>query len=979
MKLKLLSVVTILLMTLSPLMADDFFEGVSYKGAFGPSNWAEGWTALEHYGFFTPTEAGKTVVTVTDADIPAGATVFWTADNVYLLDGRVFVDPGATLYIEAGTIVKGKPGTGESASALIVSRGAKIFAEGTATSPIIFTGQDDDVADPVDIPFDQSELWGGLIILGNAPINVAAGFNNIEGIPAEPRAEYGGPDADDNSGVLRYVSIRHGGIEIGEGNEINGLTMGGVGRGTTIDYVEVFSNKDDGFEWFGGTVNCKHLIAAFCKDDAFDHDEGLQCKMQFLFCLQGETTGDCCGEHDGAPSSDVAAEPKAYPVIYNATYLGSGKGGTSDGERVLRLRENWGGEYNNSIFGDYDGYGVTIEDKYEPDCSDRLAAGELLLKNNIWFDLAAGDAWDKVAKDGETWTADYLANAANGNTVENPVLNGISRQPNGSLDPRPQADGPAYQSVLANYPVDGFFETVNYKGAFGSTNWMEGWTAFDHYGFLKKTQKTDQVVTVTDNDIPAGANVYWTADKTYLLEGRVFVDPGATLNIEAGTVVKGKPGTGESASVLIVSRGAKIYAEGNGVNPIIFTGQDDDVTNPVDVPVEQSELWGGLIVLGNAPINVAAGVNNIEGIPAEPRAEYGGTEADDCSGLLRYISLRHGGIEIGEGNEINGLTMGGVGCGTTIDHVEVFANKDDGYEWFGGTVNCKHLIAVFCKDDAFDHDEGLQCQMQYLFCLQGETTGDHCGEHDGAPSSDVAAEPKAYPVIYNATYLGSGKTGTSDGERVLRLRENWGGEYNNSIFGDYDGYGVTIEDKYEPDCRDRLAAGELLLKNNIWFDLAAGDAWDKVAKEGETWTAEYLADPMNKNAVVNPQLKGISRQPNGGLDPRPATDGAAYKDEVTSVGYQTGVAIPNDYQLFQNYPNPFNPTTMITYRLAKKTNIKLAIFNLLGEELVTLASGEKPAGVHKVKFDASQLSTGLYFYRLEAGEQIFNKKLLLVK
>ena len=176
-----------------------------------------------------PTIALAATIDVTTADIPAGTNVEWTADNEYVLNGLVFVSEGSSLTIQPGTVIKGKPGQGENASALVVARG----------------------------------LWGGVIILGRASLNSEPGETPIEGIPTtEPRGIYGGDDDGDNSGVFRYVSIRHGGTDIGAGNEINGLTMGGVGSGTVIEYVEVYNNQDDGFEWFGGTVNTKYLVSA---------------------------------------------------------------------------------------------------------------------------------------------------------------------------------------------------------------------------------------------------------------------------------------------------------------------------------------------------------------------------------------------------------------------------------------------------------------------------------------------------------------------------------------------------------------------------------------------------------------------------------------------------------------------------------------------------------------------------------------------
>ena len=448
MKHRLYTSVIFLTLSLNWLFAQaNFYDQVDYKGAFGPTDWTQGWTALYQYGVTAEAATSEGDVNVT-TDI--SGEEFWTADHTYLLNGRIFVNDGAVLHIEAGTVIKGLPGSDENASALIVARGGKIYAEGTATHPIIFTASSDDVSNPSDISYQTTGLWGGVIILGKAKINRPAGEFNIEGIPTtEPRGLYGGTDDDDNSGVFRYVSIRHGGVSIGADNEINGLTLGGVGRGTTIDHVEVFANVDDGFEWFGGTVNCKNLISAFNGDDGFDFDEGYRGKLQYLFVLQAEGYGNHCGEHDGAPASAVTTEPKAYPVIYNATYLGSGKNSENgDQEALFLMREAFGGEYKNCIFGDYNGYGLDISGKLSPDDSkDRLAAGELLIENNIWFDLGNYTMSDSIGK--EDYVQAYLQNAANGNSEEDPMLAAIDRGQNGLLDPRPATDGPAWENLAA--------------------------------------------------------------------------------------------------------------------------------------------------------------------------------------------------------------------------------------------------------------------------------------------------------------------------------------------------------------------------------------------------------------------------------------------------------------------------------------------------------------------------------------------------
>ena len=528
-----------------------------------------------------------------------------------------------------------------------------------------------------------------------------------------------------------------------------------------------------------------------------------------------------------------------------------------------------------------------------------------------------------------------------------------------------------------------FFVKTNYKGAFGMSNWMSGWTGLSQYGFLAEptiTGSSGLIVQVTDDDIKPGETVIWTADKTYVLNGRVFVEEGSVLIIEAGTVIKGAPGEKENASVLIIARGGKIYAEGTPDRPIIFTSLNDDLTNPLVPAWDAKGLWGGVIILGKASINQPAGETNIEGIPTtEPRGLYGGNDDDDCSGVFKYVSLRHGGTEIGEGNEINGLTMGGVGRGTTISYVEVFSTLDDAFEWFGGTVNCDHLVAAFFGDDGIDFDEGFRNKMQFLFVIQSDSTGDCLGEHDGAPGDFTSQEPKAFSQIYNATYLGAGKNSAS-GKRVLRLREAWGGQYKNCIFGDYPGRGVTIEAKVTPDSKDRLLAGELVLANNIWFELAGGGDWSQIGEED--YTASHLA--ANNNTYENPMLKGISRVQDQGLDPRPAVTGPAYQNLAEIISTSVRIianekVIPTDFAMLQNYPNPFNPTTMIQFNLPQTMAVKLTVFNLMGQEVATLVNSMRVAGVHQVQWDASNLPSGMYIYRLEAGSTMLNKKMMLLK
>ena len=222
-------------------------------------------------------------IIITSADID-GATV-WTSDNTYILTEVVYVEDQETLTIQAGTVIKGQPGTGAETKALVVAPGGKIFANGTPSHPIIMTAEADDVFDPWDLGMFDRGLWGGLILLGKAPLNSPIGTSpitdSIEGLPVgDPRNVFGGSDENDNSGVLRFVSVRHAGSRISPNNEVNGVTFGGVGRGTLVEYVETYATADDGFEWFGGTVDSRYLVSAFNDDDCFDYDQGFRGRGQ---------------------------------------------------------------------------------------------------------------------------------------------------------------------------------------------------------------------------------------------------------------------------------------------------------------------------------------------------------------------------------------------------------------------------------------------------------------------------------------------------------------------------------------------------------------------------------------------------------------------------------------------------------------------------------------------------------------------------
>jgi len=280
------------------------------------------------------------------------------------------------------------------------------------------------------------------------------------------------------------------------------------------------------------------------------------------------------------------------------------------------------------------------------------------------------------------------------------------------------------------------------------------------------------------------ANETWTANNVYQLRGRVTVINGATLTIEPGTIVKGEAGQDANASVLIIARGGKINAEGTATSPIIFTSVADNiVSGQIESPNLNgsfSGIWGGILILGKAPISVQNGIQaQIEGIPpTDTNGLYGGSIPTDNSGVLRYVSIRHGGTLIGDGNEINGLTLGGVGSGTTIDHIEVLGNLDDGIEWFGGTVNASNLLVWNTGDDAFDIDQAYSGSINNIIAIAGAAQ-DHAMEIDGPEGALKAAF-----TLTNGTFIGYNDNGTDGGE-YADFRDGAEGNLSNLFFKNF--------------------------------------------------------------------------------------------------------------------------------------------------------------------------------------------------
>ena len=401
-------------------------------------------------------------------DITANTT--WSANDTIMLEGFVYVNNGVTLTIEPGALIKG---LSDTKAALIVERGGKIMANGTQDRPVVFTS---------DKPAGQRKPgdWAGIIICGKAPINITGGEAEIEGGTG---AIYGGNDPADNSGSLQYVRIEFAGYEVSSGNEINGLTLGGVGSGTVIEHVQVSFGRDDSFEWFGGTVNAKYLVSYRGGDDDFDTDNGFSGNVQYGLILRGPEEADKSDASNGFESDNDANGSSNTPLtsakFSNITILGPYATKTQPNvnpnhKHALRLRRNTRLNLYNSILAGF-ATGPRIEG---PSMALYNTTGGPEIKNCIM----AGMIKDfQVNTDGTTLTQeqyDAMWTAGNNQTfAENADIKLTNAWSWGNVNPMPQSGSP----VLTGASFSGLsgFETVAFIGGFGTTNWTSGWCSWD--------------------------------------------------------------------------------------------------------------------------------------------------------------------------------------------------------------------------------------------------------------------------------------------------------------------------------------------------------------------------------------------------------------------------------------------------------------------------------------------------------------------
>ena len=517
-----------------------------------------------------------------------------------------------------------------------------------------------------------------------------------------------------------------------------------------------------------------------------------------------------------------------------------------------------------------------------------------------------------------------------------------------------------------------------------------------------------------------------SSDTAYVLTGLYYVDSTYSLTIEPGTVV-----FGDTAATLIVSRGAQIFAMGAPTNPVVFTSNKA-------AGARQPGDWGGVILLGRAPLNKVEPL--IEG--GIIGGTFGGTDPNDNTGVFKYVRIEFAGYRFQLNNEVNGLTLGGVGRGTELHHVQVSYSFDDSYEFFGGTVEPKYLVAFAGTDDEFDTDFGFAGKVQFGFGLRDPNYWDPTGESNGFESDNDGSStstdvPYTSVVFSNMTLVGparvDGLVGSLPPANKFQysavLRRSTRESIFNSVIAGYP-WGLSIRDQFTIDAAN---SDTLRIRNLSLAAFTTPSAGMSTVNDTARWAGvtTWFTTPAYNNigaAPRNPSTVGLTDMTDlNNPNPVPATGSeligsADFSNSYLASGFDvvtyrgafdpskpmaqqwtagwtnfnpqgtdydtpvfTGVAeLPTDgqpevYALEQNYPNPFNPSTTIRFSLPLRDRVTLKVFNMLGQEVATLIDADLLAGTYEATFDASRLATGVYIYRLQTNSFTQTMKMLLVK
>ncbi|CAA0123647.1 Uncharacterised protein [BD1-7 clade bacterium] len=839
-----------------------------------------------------------------------------TTDYVYELDGYVTVgagneelasaaevqsvkDNGVTLTVNEGVHFRSS-GQGT----LIVTRGSKIMANGTADAPIVMSSKDDG--------YDGRGEWGGLVIQGFAKNNVCGVGSTNPVCNAADEAEtgrHGGNDNADNSGEVEYLIITEGGNVVRNDEEINGLTLHSVGAGTKLENIMVNNNVDDGIEFFGGAANVKNLILTNNGDESIDWDDGFQGNVQFALVRQA--ISDSADKGIEADSEGNTNAPFAYPTIANVTF--ELVDSSEDHSKLFSFKKGTGAKLINVAALGYDKCF-----NFEDDATG-MNTGAPLVFAGVKFDC---DGTLVSASKGATQTDANVGQDLDGTPVTAASLvdtsialdSAYALVSGGSSSVSPEG------TEAVSEQVDEFLMATDYIGAvepgtaeanawwkwaeavipaaFGSTPidpalcvaGTDTGTTLEVNGVAKPVCELSGAIT---------ADTTLSSDYVFELDGYVTVgtgneelssaaevqsvkNNGVTLTVDAGTHFRSS-----GQGTLIVTRGSKIMANGTAADPIVMSSKDDGYDGRGE--------WGGLVIQGFAKNNVC-GVGSINPVcNAADEAEtgrHGGNDNADNSGEVEFLIITEGGNIVRNDEEINGLTLHSVGYGTKLENIMVNNNVDDGIEFFGGAANVKNLILTNNGDESIDWDDGFQGNVQ--FALVRQAISDSADKGIEADSEGNANAPYAYPTIANVTF--ELVDSNEDHSKLFSFKKGSGAKLINVAALNYDSCF-----KFENDATGNNMGAPLVF-DGVKFD-CSGTLVD--SSKGATQTALNVGQNLAGNTVSAASLVDTTIS----LDDAFALSAAAGASSVSPEGTETVDDAANDFLMATDYIGAVEPGT----------------------------------------------------------------------
>lgn len=947
---------------------------------------------LKLFLFLSFTAAAFSQVFVPDSTISGNISVdrVLSASKTYLLTGFVYVDSLKKLTIPAGTKIFGDKAT---KGTLIVKRGAQIFAQGTATNPIVFTSaQPSGLRQPGD--------WGGILICGSATNNQSTHVK-VEG---GPDAFYGGSNDADNSGIMRYVRIEYGGIALLPNNETNSLTMCSVGSGTTIEYIQTSFGGDDGFEWFGGTVSCKYLVAYKNYDDEFDTDFGFRGKVQFGVGYQDPFLADQSkseafeSDNDGSGSTNT---PRTAPIFSNMTLIGPKQLSTTPTTNYNAVNHFWGIHHRrstrqsiyNSLFAGFDEGGLYL------DGTTVLGdTANFKYKHNIF----AGN--NRVGTTSGVSYHSWLASFANDSVAQPSNLN--LKNPYNPVRPdlTPNAGSPAFGKANFADLTDPFWTSVTYAGAFASNNdrWDEGWTNYDpqstNYNTGIAWTSTIKVINSFDETryVVFGKGVGATNgfDASY---GEAQLPPSPTDFVDA--FFEFPVGLDSTSALDIRDTTSTRVTYKLKVNAGLGTS--------LKISWNPNSLGAGNFYLTDSLGGALFALTNMK---TTPNVSF--TAVSNFTYIFYiYVDGRFTSPIVPIGNGWNMVSYPGYNLVNNAPST-IWSNRDGSanvYSWGGSYVPQTNITPG--KGHWMKHNGAQNYTFSNVIMVtntpQTTTVGwNMIGVYDYdvqvSGLSTVPANVKT-GLVYGWT-PGSGYGVVTDmligksywvnvtaaGQAILPgrftgiaklfneeiVKQDWNKIYltdaegrNYTLYA-VDGASVNLNTYELPPFPPAGLFDVRFGSQRFVEDLSNTQT---INFTGVTYPVTITAEKLNLHVSDNVGGQVINEVLRAGQPLVINNSG------ITSLKVSSSDLTTSNFELAQNYPNPFNPSTTIKFAVPQTSNIRLSIFNALGEKVAELVNGTLEAGTYNVTWDASKVSSGIYFYELQGDKFSSIKKMMLVK